>query len=240
MADTFEDDYMDVNILIGLDYYWRVVSGSTVNGKSGPTAIGTKFGWVLSGPMTGMTVDTTVTNLISSLVLKLDTLPLQCSDDALERTLRKFWDLESLGILSEEPTLYDKFADSIRFFDNRYKVHLPWKEIHPVLPQKYELSENRLRGLLRRLLSDKEMLDSVIKDQLSKGIIVQRPWASDFSGKIHYIPHLAVIRWDKKTTKLRIVCDALARSAGPSLNDCLYAGPSFGQNILDIILHFRM
>ena len=245
MADIFEDDNMDVNILIGLDHYWRVVSGSTVSGKSGPTAIGTKFGWVLSGPMTGMTVDTTVTNFISSLVLKLDTLPLQCSDDTLERTLRRFWDLESLGILSEEPTLYDKFADSIRFIDNRYQVHLPWKEIHPVLPQNYELSENRLRGLLRRLQSDKEMLrdyDSVIKDQFSKGIIelVQKPWASDFSGKIHYIPHHAVIRRDKKTTKLRIVYDASARSAGPSLNDCLYAGPSFGQNILDIILRFRM
>ena len=58
MADTFDDNNMDVNILIGLDHYWRVVSGTTVSGKSGPTAIGTKFGWVLSGPMTGMTVYT--------------------------------------------------------------------------------------------------------------------------------------------------------------------------------------
>ena len=138
MADTFNDDNLDANIPIGLDHYWRVVSGNTVSGRSGPTAIGTKFGWVLPGPMTGMTVDTTVTNFISSLVL---TLPLQCSDDALVRTLRRVWDLELLGIqMSEEPTLYE-FADSIRFIANRYQVHLPWKEIHPVLPQNYELSE---------------------------------------------------------------------------------------------------
>ena len=92
---------------------------------------------------------------------------------------------------------------------------------------------------MRRLQSDKEMLsdyDSAIKDQLSKGIIelAQKPWATDFSGKIYYIPHHAVIRRDKKTTNLRIVYDASARSGGPSLNDCLYAGPSFGHNILDI------
>ena len=97
----------------------------------------------------------------------------------------------------------------------------PWKEIHPVLPQNYELSENRLRGLLRHVQSDKEMLrdyDSVIKDQLSKSVIelVQKPWASDFSGKIHYIPHHAVIRRDKKTTKLMIVYDGVSAR---SLND---------------------
>ena len=33
--------------------------------------------------------------------------------------------------------------------------------------------------------------------------------------------------------------DASARSNGPSLNDTLYVGPSFGQNIMDIMLRFR-
>ena len=34
--------------------------------------------------------------------------------------------------------------------------------------------------------------------------------------------------------------DASARSGGPSLNDCLYTGPNFGQSILDILLSFRI
>ena len=37
---------------------------------------------------------------------------------------------------------------------------------------------------------------------------------------------------------MRIVYDASAQSNGPSLNDCLYTGPSFGQSILDILLRF--
>ena len=41
------------------------------------------------------------------------------------------------------------------------------------------------------------------------------------------------------TTKLRIVYDASATTCGPSLNDCLHAGPKFGQNIMDILLRFR-
>ena len=59
-------------------------------------------------------------------------------------------------------------------------------------------------------------------------------------GRVHYIPHHAVVREDKQTTKLRIVYDASARNGGPSLNDCLDTGPTFGQNILDILLRFHL
>ena len=57
---------------------------------------------------------------------------------------------------------------------------------------------------------------------------------------VHYIPHHPVIRRDKTTSKLRIVYDASAKTNGASLNDCLYAGPAFGQCILDILLRFRV
>ena len=49
-----------------------------------------------------------------------------------------------------------------------------------------------------------------------------------------------MIREEKQTTKLRIVYDASAKSTGPSLNDCLYVGPAFGQSIMDILLRFRL
>ena len=57
---------------------------------------------------------------------------------------------------------------------------------------------------------------------------------------VRYIPHRAVIRQDKSTTKLHIVYNALAKQDGASLNDCRYAGPKFGQNIMDIIMRFRV
>ena len=52
------------------------------------------------------------------------------------------------------------------------------------------------------------------------------------------MPHHAVVREDKVTTKLRIIYDASAKASGPSLNDCIYTRPKFNQSILDIILRF--
>ena len=100
-----------------------------------------------------------------------------------------------------------------------------------------------LNNLLKRLNQDSEVLkeyDSVIKEQLRKDIVevVERPGEGEV-GKTHYLPHHAVIRRDKTTTKLRVVYDASARSDGPALNDCLYTGPPLAENIFDILLRFR-
>ena len=51
--------------------------------------------------------------------------------------------------------------------------------------------------------------------------------------------HYPVVRADKETTKIRPVFNASARHGGPSLNDCLYAGPNLLSRIYDILLRFR-
>ena len=40
-----------------LDHYWKLTTGEVVQGKSGPTAIGTSLSWVLSGPIDGVPMD---------------------------------------------------------------------------------------------------------------------------------------------------------------------------------------
>ncbi len=83
--------------------------------------------------------------------------------------------------------------------------------------------------------------DSTIKDQIQRGMVEPVEESSgDPCSKICYLPHHAVIRSDKETTKIRVVYDASARSDGPSLDDCLHAGPKYDQKILDILLRFRV
>ena len=58
-------------------------------------------------------------------------------------------------------------------------------------------------------------------------------------GKVHYLPHHEVVRLDKSTTKVCVVFDASCKRKGPSLNDCLYAGPPLTPLIFDVLLRFR-
>ena len=77
--------------------------------------------------------------------------------------------------------------------------------------------------------------DAVIQEQLSLGIVVTVPENGDSYNRVHYLPHHAVIRHNKSTTKVRVVYDASAKNDGPSLNDCLYSGASLHRRIFDII-----
>ena len=82
--------------------------------------------------------------------------------------------------------------------------------------------------------------DCIIQEQIEKGVVEDAPAVEADSARLHYLPHHAVVRSDKDTTKLRVVYDASAREDGkPSLNDCLLIGPKFNQKILDIIMRFR-
>lgn len=161
------------------------------------------------------------------------------SDSELER----FWRLESLGIVPNESSVYDEFQQRLCNDRRRYEVKLSWKESHPVLPDTYSLSKNRLRSLLTRLRRDPEVLKeyhAIIQEQLNTGI-VDRVEESGVGGvgKVLYLPHHPVVRQDKQTTKVRVVYDASAKHGrSPSLNDCLYSIPPLSETIADVLIRF--
>ena len=225
---------LTVDILIGADYYWEIVTGRMCRGESGPTGIHTKLGWVLSGPTQFSDGDACHTNLTTARILLVDA--------HLDQRLQSFWDLETLGIRGPEKT-YDEFSETITFSEGRYQVSLPWKTQHKSLPDNYQLSLRRLEGLLKRLRQTPDVLqeyDDTIQEQVQAGIVEDIPPESKGITQVHYLPHHAVIRVDKSTTNLWIVYDASAKTDGnPSLNECLHVGPKFNQKLLDILIRFR-
>ena len=114
---------MPIDMLVGSDYYWQLVTGNICRGASGPVAVHTKLGWVLSGPSSLENYRQCSTNLSVAHVLYSETHSAeQCT---LEDQLRAFWELEALGIQEEERTLFDDFASSVKFEGGWYKVTLP-------------------------------------------------------------------------------------------------------------------
>ena len=235
---------MNPDMLIGMDHYWSFVTGETIHCHDGPVALNTRFGWILSGTVPDIDSPTQhSTNLVTH-VLKVDAMPAEF-DRQLDKQLKKFWELESLGIVDRECTIGDQFSEVIKFQNGRYEVPLPWKDPTTHIPDNYQLSLKRLYSLLKRLKESPEKLqqyDQVIKEQLRLGIVepVVNSEEDEMKGRrIHYLPHHGVIRKDKNTTKVRVVYDASARTNGPSLNDCLHVGPKHNQRIFDILLRFR-
>ena len=137
LADSTEASYvLEINMLIGSYSYWDLVTGQVIRGDSGPMAIHTKVGWILSGPANHLEV---LVNLVvvSTHILKIDVCP--SMEPALDNCLKRFWDLETLSIVKEETSVYEKFVQKIKFNGRRYEVYLPWKEYHPPLPDHQEL-----------------------------------------------------------------------------------------------------
>ena len=62
---------------------------------------------------------------------------------------------------------------------------------------------------------------------------------SDDNGTVRYLPHHAVFRDNKRTTKCRIVFDASAREGGDApLNDCVLPGPALQPNLVSVLIRF--
>ena len=199
---------------------------------------------MLSGPVWNETRGSqTLVNITSTHTLKAEAITVPPEEDGLSDQLQKFWNLESIGILPKDCAVHEEFKEGIEFKDGRYMVCLPWKEVHRPLADNFKLSLGRLTHLVEKLKEDPELCQEysdIISNQLEAGIIEEVP--DDHHpevGRVYYIPHHPVIRRDKDTTKVRIVYDASAKKAGPSLNDCLHAGPSLIPKIMDVLIRFR-
>ena len=64
LADDFNDGNDSIDILIGSDHYWNIVHGETIRCESGPIAVSSKLGWLLSGRGEESVGNATVSNLI--------------------------------------------------------------------------------------------------------------------------------------------------------------------------------
>ena len=242
LADFNENSSeLPIGILVGVDYYHQFFTGKVIKNEAGPVASSSVLGWVLSGRF--------LCAEGSSSCLSAETHSMRCfleqkpdENKLLREELNRFWEIETIG-KSEENVIY-QFENEIQFNGTRYVTKLPFKTDHDLLPDNFEVAKIRLLNLKRRLLKENifEKYDKIFKDYEECGIIKRVP--SDEipqdPGKVHYLSHRPVLREDKETTKIRAVFDASCASNGPSLNDCLYAGPNLLAKIFDILLRFRL
>ena len=231
------DRPFEVSLLIGVDHYWKIVGDHVIRGD-GPTAVKSKLGYPLSGPL----------NLPNHTQEITSTFHISVSPTNIEETIEKFWTIESTGTLSTSPQSHDQFtndylASIVQEDSGSYVVKFPWKNSHAPLPSNFKICERRTKALTHRLNNMPDLLqvyNDIIKEQESRGFI-EKINSSPPTGPVHYIPHHHVNK-DSKTTPIRVVYDCSCQLSDnhPSLNDCLEVGPSLVNDLCSILLRFRV
>ena len=115
-----------------------------IKGSSGPVAISSKLGWLLSGPVVSYNDSS---NIVSNLVLDIIPSNEEVFNESKEimEALDKFWKHELLGLLEEMPIMKEMNKNTIEYDEKqkRYQVNLPWKnENCEPLTSDYKMCKN--------------------------------------------------------------------------------------------------
>ena len=206
--NTATNSHDDIDVLIGSDYYWDVITGHVIRESNGLAAVSSKFGWLVSGPV--QNTKNGDNHVTSNLTLQQPNYSILNDEQPFNLTdsLARFWDSESIGIVdyTESDHQRKEFLKDIAFdkTEGKYQVDLPWKEEQSLQNSNFGLCVSRLHHLNSRL--SKEGLlnhyDDIFKEQERTGIIERVPVDEENNKDVHFLPRHGVVRSDKATTKL--------------------------------------
>ncbi|KAL0858664.1 hypothetical protein ABMA27_012488 [Loxostege sticticalis] len=231
-----------IDVLLGAEVYSQILNNGILKSTNNHlVAQSTKLGWILSGVLKSNK------NSASDQSRKITVLHTQVTEDDC---LKKFWEIEdqipsTKKLLTKEEqqceVLYK--ATTKRTEDGRYIVKLPFKDDVPSCEDSnsHDVALARFNSLEKRFKRDQDLkkkYTEVIEELLT--LDHMRPVKGEDEKQGVYIPHHAVIRNDKTTTKVRVVVDASCKyNNGFSLNDTLLVGPTLQPELRHILLRWR-
>lgn len=232
-----------VELLIGSNAPKAIEPWEILNSQGdGPYAVKTLLGWVINGPLQAKNTanrnggEGVVVNRISALNME-EMLMQQYNHDFNERSS------EEKAEMSVEDKRFIKIAkQSIKLKNGHYTLDLPFRKDDTVLPNNYQVAEQRLQSLKRKFKRNEkfktdytEFLTEVINKGYAEVVPQQELERSD--GKLWYIPHHGVYHPKKQT--IRVVFDCAATFQGKSLNSELLQGPDLTSTLFDVLTRFR-
>ena len=238
LADTNYYASGPIDLLLGVNEYAAILKQGLIKGPpETPCAQNTYLGWILMG---GITV---------KLNAREKSLTAMKQEINIEDLLTTIWEVDTDTI--RKLTLTEQLCENIyekthkRDKDGKYIVKLPFKteQAKSVEGNTREIAKGRLLQLEKRFNQNKELKQEytkVINEYKELKHLEEIPKA-EINNKSVYLPHHAVIRDDKETTKTRVVFDASCKgSNGISLNDDLLVGPILQDDLRSIIIRWRM
>ena len=116
------------------------------------------------------------------------------------------WDIESVEVNSKEFEIYQNFENDLKFTGEKCSAKLPFKPMTELVPYNFITSKKRLSSLKHELDCNqklKEQHNSILQDYEKEGIIEKVNEVCE-PGTSHYLPHRAVVKENRNTSKVRI------------------------------------
>ena len=200
-VDPREQEDLPIEILVGGDLYWKIVKdGPPLRISPSVVLLPSNLGWILSGNRSGISASMTAVNF----------LHLENPGPLPETEIKRFWDLETIGITAhqdkgwdaKESTVLQAFHDSFKTENSRRVVSLPKKE-NVTLPTNRQNAENRFKSLETRLRKNvnlrhvcyTHMLDYMQQERVE---VVDQDKKQEGT---FYLPHHAVSKGKGEDTK---------------------------------------
>lgn len=246
LADPHFDKPNKIDMLLGADVYSTIIKEGLKRSPSKTlVAQDTTLGWIISG---SVSTSSNIVKESNAEIVKINVMHTQINNDEM---LKKFWEIEerdsSKKILTYEEQKCEEIYNQTtkRSPDGRYIVKLPFRED----TQKFkaggsrEIAERRLKSLEKRLSKNstlQEEYHKVMNEYLTLGHMRLVRKNDNKKDEAVYLPHHAVIRNDKTTSKVRVVFNASEKNLkGISLNDMLMTGPTLQADLRHIVMKWR-
>ena len=228
LADELPRGSVDLEVLIGADYYGKFVNGMESAPKSNlPFVLTTVLGKVLAGPYPTEKKSTRRQCMVtmpgrSKSVVKVPNVDDEITTDDVHKAIENFWRVEAIGIVDKENVFtrdehraVDIFEKTTTFKDGRYEVQLPFKDDAPMLSNNYVSAKGQLESTERRLMKNeekKQKYGKAIEEYVELGFAKELTPAESqelrWSKDAYFVPHHAVFRDSSVSTKIRIVSNA--------------------------------
>ncbi|XP_018400225.1 PREDICTED: uncharacterized protein LOC108777761 [Cyphomyrmex costatus] len=226
-----------VDLLLGSTIFWELLCvGQIKLEKNQPVAQKTKFGWIIAGPIT-----------FESNNMSIVSASMSFYSEKIEDQLERFWKVEESAICPGRTENNEECENEFvqthrRNKDGRFEIRLPLSDSIERLGHSRDIAIKRLKSMERKFARSSDLrhrYNEFMQEYERVGHMTEIK-SNDNSESSLYLPHHAVLREDKSTTKLRVVFDASCpTSTGVALNDILRAGPTIQQELTSILLRFR-
>ncbi|KAJ0169346.1 hypothetical protein K1T71_015230 [Dendrolimus kikuchii] len=236
LADPNFYEKGNIDLLLGVEVCSQIWKSEIVKGPPGsPCAQNTNLGWILFGTIH----DANPLEEITVMYHHVD----------VDTMLKNFWEIEP--DLKKKHTKEEEACERLyeetytRNEEGRYIVKLPFNNEKPKCTDgnTRDIAMKRLKQLEKRFEKDiklKEEYTRVLEEYITLNHLER---VSD-NEKYHpavYLPHHAVVREDKETSKVRVVFNASSKGSNNiSLNDELMVGPQMQEDMRSIIMRWRM